>query len=505
MYLHQNQRGMTLLYRLFLVDDENGQLELMSGILSKMRDNLSIECFTSPDAALAAMKERPAQIVISDIRMPKMDGLSFIRQIRQQYPDTIIAISSAYSDFSYARQAISYSVIDYLLKPVTRQDLQNLLSKIEQQLCHNKESLLVREKKTLVWLTDASLKDAPSFIGCDCSWWLLLFWGPVNKENSSIPQQKMIIVKNLPGASAFHTSVLNQSSGLFTLAGFSSWTQATDAAGLLENVKNLMPSDQTIHIGVSGPNNQLLTQHSQMAETAMQLYDKLFASDTTCCLTEAQAQKLPLIDSREFERLEHTILSAARQLDYERVSQILEDFLLHIHRGNFLCSHALASQSFSHTILLLHRQLGIPSVDTVFKKIDACFSLNELCLIFESHVMKVLKEQSRRNEQGTAHVIIEITQYIGQNLTNDLSLNQIARQFHFNASYLSSIFRRYMGIGLKEYIIKERIEKAKYLLNNTDLKVSQIALQCGYEDNSYFVQLFKRHTGLSPSQYRKGK
>lgn len=341
---------MVRLYRLFLVDDEYGQLELMRNVLLKMKEDLKIECFTRPQNALSAMQISPARIIISDIRMPQMDGLSFIQKIRQEYPDTIIAILSAYGDFSYARQAMAYSVTDYLVKPVNRRELQKLMDDI---------------------------------------------------------------------------------------------------------------------------------------------YAKL------------KPKEFPRIPPKEYEHLERSLVSAVCLAKEELAVQAMEQFLEQSKRYRLFDSTARVMQNFSHIIFVLRRQPGMKIPDSVFRDLNSCHSLPELCTLIQNCIIKNMEKRLSRNEQGTASIIGEITQYIEENLEKDLSLHGIAQQFHFNPSYLSSLFKRQTNRGLKEYMIQRRMERAKGLLTGSNLKIQQIAARCGYEDDSYFVQLFKRQTGLSPSQYRR--
>ena len=341
---------MNVLYRLFLVDDENGQLDLMEQILKKMNSNLEIHCFTQPKDALAAMKQNPAHIIISDIRMPQMDGLTFIRQIRQNYSDTIIAILSAYGDFSYAKKAMSYSVVDYLVKPVNRQELQNLLNNILSRL------------------------------------------EPLN---------------------------------------------------------------------------------------------------------------FPYISPKEFEQLERSVMSAVYQSDLDEISHILEQFTELVRGRDLTCSRAVIVQNFGHLLLILYRHLNLELSDEIFRHFESCSSLEQFSSVALSQIKQIVNDRKAIEKQSSSHTIDEIIHYIEKNLGKELSLMSIAEQFHFNSSYLSNLFKKQTGMGLKEYIIGRRIEHAKDLLCNTNWKIQQISAKCGYEDVSYFVQIFKKHTGFSPSQFRK--
>ncbi len=106
-----------------------------------------------------------------------------------------------------------------------------------------------------------------------------------------------------------------------------------------------------------------------------------------------------------------------------------------------------AIQNFSHIMLVLHRQLGMEIPDAVFRELESCHSLQELCALLQDCIVKNLQRRRALNEQGTVRIIGEITQYIEENLEKDLTLNTIAQQFHFNPSYLSSLFKRQTGTG----------------------------------------------------------
>ncbi len=106
---------------------------------------------------------------------------------------------------------------------------------------------------------------------------------------------------------------------------------------------------------------------------------------------------------------------------------------------------------------------------------------------------------------GSSSPVASAIDYIRQNLDRDISRAEIAEAIFLNPEYLSRLFKKETGIALNEYIVREKIEQAKCMLSETDIPVSLIALKTGYTNFSYFSQVFKRHTGLSPLEYRQQK
>lgn len=104
---------------------------------------------------------------------------------------------------------------------------------------------------------------------------------------------------------------------------------------------------------------------------------------------------------------------------------------------------------------------------------------------------------------GSSSPVASAIDYIRQNLDRDISRAEIAEAIFLNPEYLSRLFKKETGIALNEYIIREKMEQAKCMLSETDIPVSLIALKTGYSNFSYFSQVFKRHTGVSPLEYRQ--
>lgn len=133
-------------------------------------------------------------------------------------------------------------------------------------------------------------------------------------------------------------------------------------------------------------------------------------------------------------------------------------------------------------------------IETISSQSDYYHLINEMirkyCLLVQNHSMR-----------GYSPVIQKVANHINLNLTEDLSLNNLARQYAVSASYLSTLFKKEMGVTVTEYTNQQRIRRAISLLNSTNMQIQDIASECGIYDAGYFRKLFKKYVGKSPSEY----
>ena len=121
----------------------------------------------------------------------------------------------------------------------------------------------------------------------------------------------------------------------------------------------------------------------------------------------------------------------------------------------------------------------------------------------EVHETKTSQTMDGDSYTGSSSPVASAIDYIRRNLDRDISRSEIAEAIYLNPEYLSRLFKKETGIALNEFIVREKIEQAKSMLKGTNIPVSLIALKMGYTNFSYFSQVFKRHTGLSPLEYRQ--
>ena len=128
-------------------------------------------------------------------------------------------------------------------------------------------------------------------------------------------------------------------------------------------------------------------------------------------------------------------------------------------------------------------------------------SFYDICYTFQDNI-EIFTDSLSLMPDKSGRIVKSAAEYISRHFSEDISLAVIADELHVNTSYLSTLFRQVTGITFKEYLNRVRVEEAARLLSNTDYSVMEIAVACGYRDQSYFTKVFKKMTGLTPKQYR---
>lgn len=139
--------------------------------------------------------------------------------------------------------------------------------------------------------------------------------------------------------------------------------------------------------------------------------------------------------------------------------------------------------------------------DALIEALSETDDFYDLCYLFQENV-EIFTESLFYSASSNSELIKSAANYIAQNFSREITLEEVAAQVHLNASYLSSLFKQVTGTTFKEYLNQVRIEESKLLLLHTDYSVLDIAIACGFNDQSYFTKVFKRLTGMTPSQYR---
>ena len=159
-----------------------------------------------------------------------------------------------------------------------------------------------------------------------------------------------------------------------------------------------------------------------------------------------------------------------------------------------LLSRASISRGADANMLLELNQKLISSIVNARNIYDVCYRLQDNIEIFTDNLFQSSEHNNR--------VVKNAVEYVARHFPEEITLAGVAEELHVNTSYLSMLFRQVTGTTFKEHLNRMRIEEAERLLTNTDYPILEIAIACGYRDQSYFTKVFKKYTGLTPRQYR---
>ena len=538
--------------KVFLVEDE---IIVREGIRDRINwaDNGFEFSGEASDGELAypMIQQIKPDIVITDIKMPFMDGLALSRLIRNELPWTKIIILSGYDEFQYAKEAINIGVTDYLLKPIGSSKVLETLLKIRDNIEEerNLREMQIRYRKEMQenenyqrrqfftqLISDSSsvpeILNRANELDIDLaakSYNILLFICPQKDESSwekysgKLVQMEEKIENNF----SMRKHMILFRRGLEGWALLIKGTDHESAESVTKRciieLENLFQSDQSMDyfIGVGMPVERLqqIPQAFQKANRAF-VYRYIvednkieyYSFDPKPAITSQNGFSLKLLDPSKLSQsvIDRFLRSGLK----ENVSQFVEDYIesIGLDSGNSLSFRKYIVTNILIGVSAFLDEIGIGKhviidsfgdIEQITEKVTTVSYTKEL---IEKIFDVALDFRDNNSKQKYANLLSAAETYIRENYNSeDISLNLVAQVTNVSPSYFSSIFSQEKGITFIEFLTNVRIEKAKELLRSTTLRSSEISQAVGYKDSHYFSYLFKKETGLTPREYRTGK
>lgn len=531
------------MYKLFLVDDE---VELIDGVktLIDWKSN-DIELCGEADNGITALEKiimLLPDIIIMDIKMPKMDGLELLHEISKHNLKVKCIILSGYDDFSYAQKAIELKAANYLLKPCRPSEILEAVLKaktvIEEELSIEKllrsyklqlqENLPVLKEKLLRELINGTCKDYSKAINKMELYDIKL----LNKEqlvsiikidsaNSlyktycaddieaikiGISNMALHIFSNLTNCEIFQ----NDEDILIVYSIDSKYISIDQIVTLLKDLKEKVKTsfDISVTIGVGNTSHSIEELWKSFKEASAAVDSKFFLGDDKVILFDDIC--LSLVDSNTYPLNEElAIINCLRTGNRLLLKEKTAAFYGFIHKfgtpsKRYVQWASIALLGSFHKFCI-EANVDISSISndslTLFESIQTCETSCEV----EKKVLSILNEMFNKiEEKENKNLLIKSAiDYIKENYSKDISLEVIAKQIYITPGYLSQLFKQSTGVNFLEFLNKHRIQKAKELLKNKFIKNYEIAGLVGYSNEKYFSQMFKRYTGLTPTQYKE--
>ena len=519
-------------YKVFFVEDE---VITREGI----RDNVDWQangfefCGEAADGEMALPLLRTAQpdVLITDIKMPFMDGLQLSKIMRQRMPWVKIIILSGHDEFEYAQQAIKLGVTDYLLKPITVQNLQTALQKLTVQLDQEKEEhdhlkrlreqveenrTTLRERLLFKLIVGAAasteLMETSQMLGLDLvarHYLVAILKIELGDSTEQYEYEEYQQVQNII------MGLVEKNPDVFALKrdwGDLVLIMKGNTPEYLEEERDLLLDEARqataktrykLTVGVGAIKKQTVDICQSFAEALAQIQNSSGEDKPVVNQTLEQAELLKVDKSA----VENYLRCGAK----DKFDEFFDDYLRPLGETT-LKSNLIKNYIFVDVVLAITKlvnELGgvvdkvipeLTSIETIMSNIKTIEQLRE-------HVYKILSGAlAYRDGQRMGqykNLIRQAQEYIERNYADaELSLNVLATQVNLSASHFSVVFSQETGINFKEYLTQVRLNKAKELLRMTALRSADIAYQVGYNDPHYFSSVFKKHTGLSPIEFR---
>lgn len=534
--------------KVILVDDEYlVRVRLKSCVdWNKLGYEIAGEAVNGEDA-LGLVEEVRPNLAIIDINMPFINGLEFAKIAREKYPEMKIVILTGYSSFEYARTALQAGVVNYLLKPVIRDELEKILCDVneqitqELQLKENIENLKLNSRERITLLKQRYIQALLEGIQPDNSSEgaekLQLFCPRLKNAKLAVivvgidglaadgifendRELWLFAVSNIFGEifeseNCFEISFDQNNRIVIIVNSFNSEknNSRVDYITLCETAQKLVKEflKFTVTVGIGKPYEGLEKISLSYKEAQTALKNKLVLGNDRIIEYEAiEAQKgIPaeplnfrqnmLINLRlgnissiteELHKIFNTFI--ARKLTVESLYMVLSELLLTI--------TTFAGENEINMSEITEQDINISEM------INYKESINEIEDFFIDIFGRLIKVHSNKRYMGHTRIVDKVKAYIDKNYSNsDLSLENIASNMSINASHLSNIFKKEAGLSVIEYLTECRMKNAKELIDRGNKKLFEIAELVGFNDPYYFSKCFKKYTGVSASKYFKTK
>ncbi|TCM99104.1 two-component system response regulator YesN [Paenibacillus sp. BK033] len=511
------------MHRILIVDDERIEREGIRNLIRKLKLELDPLVAENGEAALQIVRSEPVDIVITDIKMPFMDGLELSEKIREEHPDIELIIYSAFNEFEYARRAMRANVSNYLLKPIQVPEFLAAIQRatdacLEKEADRKRELQLLegyrlgmayeREKMLLDAINGTRPMKPPAAARIDDaepeSIHLLLvecprhFFDMHNDDFLAMLHERL----NLP----FDYLNVNENQSLLFIRHPVPLSRET-LRFLAETVSasTLERYGQTVGIIVGAAAEGWDGVHSAYCGIERLLEFKFFMNEQAILFAEEHFSEASF-DEVELQSISDKIYQCVNFSDLRGAKygvELLFSYLKTTGHFSSLYTKFLCSEIMNKLLVKEHKK-SLAVINDYLDKISRSSSLHELKDLMLGVFDLVESCTGARNKEESANRIIEqIKQMIEERYDQDLSLEGIAEQVYLTPSYLSYLFKKETGQSLIRYITQVRMDKAVVLLRDTNMKIVDICQKLGYRNSNYFIQSFRQHYGVTPAKYRE--
>lgn len=511
--------------RILFVDDERIIREGMKEIINWKKVNCTeLVMAENASKAVKILESQNFDLVITDIYMQKMSGIEFAKYIKQIRPEIKVIILSAYENFGYAREAIEAGVFKYLLKPVKPSELEEtIVEAMESINSQNTLLLQANESKKLAnfyqtllakefWKTILrnEIQDS-QYIQRRMELYgvilptIMLKCIVIGTKNTGFEIKEAVMPK-------IHNLAMNQLPTLINCTRMNRHRIAFVITGdieqetLLRFIKSLekMFCDSVMFAqGDSVEQIEQIYKSFDEAEMVLRFLETLSAHPDADGISTLDALPNSELFRAGIEKIIEDIQlgKLANKKHIEDYFAIIQDNILQVEQ--WIIAEAwllfLIYENLNTQVLLQNRPFNMLLGDYLKNKTQS----DKIQFIF-SWIQQLIDLRKNSILSDTDKLVISAKSLIKKYLSDEqFSVNSIAEALHVSTSYLSREFRKKTGVTCIEYINKKRMEKAKNLLVNSDMKIQRIAQEVGYSNVYYFSAQFKRNTGETPSQYRK--
>ncbi len=528
-------------WRVLIADDEYRIGMLIQKLINW--DEIGLVCenvVTDGESAYQAICETRPDIVITDIRMPKLSGLDLIRMTQEKYANTKFVVVSGYREFEYAHSALQYGVENYLLKPINGDELNRVMKRLVdtldgenafrleqiklQEAKEERDQIIKRDYLKIIIEQEDPREDAMNvsinmegdiYRGIDVKLDYVDYSRHEKKQDRLTVEKIIDIIEgSLKGLAAEVLLCEKENLHLYCLVNYNG-ERCKEMRGrisqILAEIKNYLIGFEQyeVTIGVGTERNVFSEIRFSIKEANIAVQNRLrlgtgrliyaeslepYSCDSDILLPESFARKLTACvesySSQQLEQWIQSVYSHYKDLNtgcdacycYQLADVIVEEF-------------------FDRTDMDREAQDLIRK--RLREQIQHCYTVTMLKNLLKRELGGCLNAQLQNAEAESAKPIRQAKKYMEEHYQEKIVLEDLADLVGLNPVYFSVRFKKETNMNFSAYLLDLRMEKAKELLCNTNETIAAIGDTVGYKDSRYFSQMFAKHVGVKPALYRK--
>lgn len=525
-------------YTLLLVDDEEEVVQIIIKKMDWEALGFTVVGYASNGVkALEMVEEYQPDVVMTDIKMPYMDGIELTKRIKERYPETKILVFTGFDEFEYAREAVHIGVEEYILKPINAMELSEVFTQLRKKLEQE-----ISEKQNMETLQQYYMESLPLL---QANFYSTLMEGKITEGELDryLTDYQISLEGPYYCCLVIHTSVtqapenmnpvlldtlvqkqaMERISDRWKLRHFSYMENGVAIAQLKEEEEITDLTDEcdkfcryahrilgaVVTVGVGPVCSEILKLPGSYTGAREALsYRVLYGASRAINIGEIVPQKQTEMAPEYTEETAH-LFKMIRLGDKERIEEAVEQYLGHpSFSGKSLQQHHVAVMDMISELYRFATNNALPAEEMFGDMRKLCDYLvdlmpdvlrrwlTDICFTFSDKLVRARNTSSQT-------IVSEAKEYIYANYADEnLSLDEICRELGVSSSYFSSIFKKETGTSFIGFLTECRMEEAQRLLLETDEKNYVIAGRIGYADPNYFSYVFKRQFGVSPSKFR---
>jgi len=530
------------MYRAIIVDDE----ELVCKGLRKYFDwsayNIEILAdFSDGQKAYQFVQENPIDLLVTDVRMPHMDGITLATHVRELYPDVKIIFVSGYDDVAYLKKAFKVDAIDYILKSIDLDELKETVSRVvkimdaenarkkelaDMEKILNQSFPLLQERFLLTLIMDdiedhTHIKERIEFLNIPldnersyCVMVLQLqryysiYSGMTERERQIISLKIQEECKKIGMKYGKAVCFKSRASEYVMIISLDEEDYEDKLLQISEEIQAFIKDymNGSVYIGISNMFTGLKNIKAAYEKAVNAINNRYLLNDKLQISIDKYVTDSEMKDFREKAR--KNLLEPLSQGNAEKVAAALKELFsrigeeLNYNDQQNMLIYLLLLPSRINNDLKIKTENAYSNQRAILEQFLCCKDFQEQCAFIQSLYSQMAALMQSLSKTHSNAIVDQVRKRIEERYKEQISITTLAEEVYLTPTYLCVLFKQTTGSTINEYLTMTRLEKAKQLLADSNIKLYDVCYEVGYLSPSYFSRLFKKYVGISPSEYR---